>query len=215
MGTSSAPRRIASSEEFRPSAVWFAPLATSCRPVTSLGGRAPTGLLTSRPVEEGKAGASVSFTSPLLAIHFSLLAFPFQKARSRHPTQPLSELPVVDRIRCLNNPKSPAAGQPAWKLPIVPGATGRNTSLSGAAHVAFKRIKLPAAAISIFRGSIPHPMQLLCTLRNRCRERPRNTRYQADATPYLGRTCTGWIEGNEEPGRAVSHPSVRNDAAQS
>jgi hypothetical protein len=22
---------------------------------------------------------------------------------------------------------------------------------------------------------------------------PRNTRYQADATPYLGRTCTGWI----------------------
>jgi hypothetical protein len=36
-------------------------------------------------------------------------------------------------------------------------------------------------------------MQLLCTLRNRCRQRPRNTRYQADATPYLGRTCTGWI----------------------
>src|SRR5215470_7588912 len=45
----------------------------------------------------------------------------------------------------------------------------------------------------IFRGSIPHPMQSLCTLRNRCRQRPRNTRYQADATPYLGRTCTGWI----------------------
>ena len=31
-------------------------------------------------------------------------------------------------------------------------------------------------------------MQLLCTLRDRCRQRPRNTRYQADATPYLGRT---------------------------
>src|SRR6516225_11085072 len=44
-----------------------------------------------------------------------------------------------------------------------------------------------------FRGSIPHPVQSLCTLRNRCRQRPRNTRYQADATPYLGRTCTGWI----------------------
>jgi len=44
-----------------------------------------------------------------------------------------------------------------------------------------------------FRGSIPHPMQSLCTLRNRCRQRPRNTRYQADATPYLGRTFTGWI----------------------
>jgi hypothetical protein len=45
----------------------------------------------------------------------------------------------------------------------------------------------------IFRGSIPHPMQSLCTLRNHCRQWPRNTRYQADATPYLGRTSTGWI----------------------
>ena len=45
----------------------------------------------------------------------------------------------------------------------------------------------------IFRGSIPHPMQLLCTLRNHCRQWPRNTRYQADATPYLDRTFTGWI----------------------
>jgi hypothetical protein len=45
----------------------------------------------------------------------------------------------------------------------------------------------------IFRGSIPNPMQSLCTLRNHCRQRPRNTRYQADATPYLDRTFTGWI----------------------
>ena len=45
----------------------------------------------------------------------------------------------------------------------------------------------------IFRGSIPHPMQSLCTLRNHCRQWPRNTRYQADATPYLGRAFTGWI----------------------
>jgi len=36
-------------------------------------------------------------------------------------------------------------------------------------------------------------MQLLCMLRDRCRQRPRNTRYQADANPYLGRTYTGWI----------------------
>jgi len=36
-------------------------------------------------------------------------------------------------------------------------------------------------------------MQSLCTLRSHCRQGPRNTRYQADATPYLGRTCTGWI----------------------
>ena len=46
-----------------------------------------------------------------------------------------------------------------------------------------------------FRGSIPHSMQSLCTLRNHCRQRSRNTRYQADATPYLGRTSTGWIAG--------------------
>jgi hypothetical protein len=45
----------------------------------------------------------------------------------------------------------------------------------------------------IVRGSIPHPMQSLCTLRSRCRQRSRNTRYQAGATPYLGRTLTGWI----------------------
>src|SRR5262249_19966849 len=45
----------------------------------------------------------------------------------------------------------------------------------------------------IFRGSIPHPMQSLYTLRDHCRQWPRNTRYQADATPYLGRTSTGWI----------------------
>src|SRR5882724_7912040 len=44
-----------------------------------------------------------------------------------------------------------------------------------------------------FRGSIPHPMQSLCTLRNHCRQWPRNTRYQAGAAPYLGRTSTGWI----------------------
>src|SRR5437870_9872670 len=36
-------------------------------------------------------------------------------------------------------------------------------------------------------------MQSLCTLRDHCRQWPRNTRYQAAATPYLGRTSTGWI----------------------
>src|SRR5215831_13129474 len=45
----------------------------------------------------------------------------------------------------------------------------------------------------IFRSSTPQPMQSLCTLRDHCRQWPRNTRYQADATPYLGRTSTGWI----------------------
>src|SRR5712671_3766831 len=36
-------------------------------------------------------------------------------------------------------------------------------------------------------------MQSLCTLRTHCRQWLRNTRYQAGATPYLGRTFTGWI----------------------
>src|SRR5215207_2225520 len=55
----------------------------------------------------------------------------------------------------------------------------------------FERMKtLPCL---IFRGSIPHPMQSLCTLRSQRRHWLRNTRYQADATPYLGRTSTGWI----------------------
>src|ERR1700751_3202046 len=36
-------------------------------------------------------------------------------------------------------------------------------------------------------------MQSLCTLRHRCRQRSRNTRYQAGAAPYLHRTSTGWI----------------------
>src|SRR5215472_17413959 len=36
-------------------------------------------------------------------------------------------------------------------------------------------------------------MQSLCTLRVHCRQWPRNTYCQAGATPYLGRTFTGWI----------------------
>src|SRR5215212_8901416 len=47
-------------------------------------------------------------------------------------------------------------------------------------------------AVSFVPRPIPHPTQSLCTLRDHCRQWPRNTRYQADATPYLGRTCTGW-----------------------
>src|SRR5258707_11269482 len=63
-----------------------------------------------------------------------------------------------------------------------------------------------------FRGSIPHPMQLLCTLRNHCRQWPRNTRYQADATPYLGRTFTGWI-APALPGAPILLPRRRARAA--
>jgi hypothetical protein len=67
------------------------------------------------------------------------------------------------------------------------------------------RVNASAPAVSVFRGSIPHPTQLLCTLR-RGRHLPRrNTRYQADATPYLGRTYTGWI-APASPGAPLSTP---------
>src|SRR5262245_43097127 len=51
-------------------------------------------------------------------------------------------------------------------------------------------------------------MQSLCTLRDHCRQWPRNTRYQADATPYLGRTSTGWI-APALPGALIRSPRRR------
>jgi hypothetical protein len=45
----------------------------------------------------------------------------------------------------------------------------------------------------ILRGSISHSMHSLCTLRNRCRQRSRNTRYHAGAAPFVGRTSIGSI----------------------
>ena len=55
-------------------------------------------------------------------------------------------------------------------------------------------------------------MQSLCTLRNHCRQWPRNTRYQADATPYLGRTSTGWI-APALPGALTRSPRRHGRAA--
>src|SRR5262245_52797252 len=55
-------------------------------------------------------------------------------------------------------------------------------------------------------------MQSLCTFRNRCRQRSRNTRYQADATPYLSRTSTGWI-APALPGALIRSPRQRARAA--
>ena len=48
-----------------------------------------------------------------------------------------------------------------------------------------------ASAIFGFRGSITHPTRSLCTLRDRRRRRPRNTRYRAPATAYPRRSSTG------------------------
>src|SRR6516162_10786888 len=70
-------------------------------------------------------------------------------------------------------------------------------------HSTMKTVSAPAS--SSFRGSLPHPTQQLCTLRNHCRQWPRNTRYQADATPYLDRTSTGWI-APALPGALIRSP---------
>ena len=77
----------------------------------------------------------------------------------------------------------PLGGQPQ------PNLLGRGNV--GSAHRLLPTAS--AAAITHFRGSIAHPTRLLCTLRPRRRHRRYNTHYQAGATPYPGRTCTGWI----------------------
>ena len=39
----------------------------------------------------------------------------------------------------------------------------------------------------------PTPHAIAVYARDHCRQRSRNTRYQAGAAPYLGRSSTGWI----------------------
>ena len=72
----------------------------------------------------------------------------------------------------------------ACRASIASGASG-NPQGRAAPRAAAPRMTvahmLLAPAISD-----PHPMQSLCTLRDHCRQWPRNTRYQADATPSLG-----------------------------
>jgi len=71
-----------------------------------------------------------------------------------------------------------ASDRPSHNGPThVPSALSNGLGLSG---------------IVSFAGSIAHPAQSLCTLRSSRHLPPRNTRYQAAATPYLDRTCTGW-----------------------
>jgi len=49
-----------------------------------------------------------------------------------------------------------------------------------------------APALKLLSRLNTDPTRLLCTLRRGRRLPRRNTRYQAGATPYLDRTCTGW-----------------------
>jgi hypothetical protein len=107
---------------------------------------------------------------------------------------------------------SPSRCGPAWPQPPgqkrdLPGSDGlllcvmRSSTPARRRRLAWRRRTCCLRCIqpawpsrcTQFRGSMSHPTQLLCTLRLRRRRRRRNTRYQAGATPYLGRTSTGWI----------------------
>src|SRR5262245_60335568 len=58
-----------------------------------------------------------------------------------------------------------------------------------------------------FRGSIPHPMQSLLYASQPLS--PAATQHSlADATPYSGRTCTGWI-AKPEAGALIQSPRRR------
>jgi hypothetical protein len=68
----------------------------------------------------------------------------------------------------------------------------------------------PFRLFADFRGSITHPTQSLCPLRRSRRRIQRNTRYQADATPYLGRSFTCWITSASPDAPTVySKPPLR------
>ncbi len=67
-----------------------------------------------------------------------------------------------------------------------------------------------ASALCNFRGSITHPTQSLCTLRRSRRRIQRNTRYQADATPYLGRSFTCWITSASPDALTVYQITLRD-----
>jgi hypothetical protein len=89
--------------------------------------------------------------------------------------------------------------------------------VSDPGRAAVPRIAAPLMLPSAFRtASAPalrylswlntDPTRLLCTLRRGRRLPRRNTRYQAGATPYLGRTSTGWI-APASPGAPQMSPS--------
>src|SRR4051794_26916256 len=69
-----------------------------------------------------------------------------------------------------------------------------------------------APALTLISWLNTVPARLLCTLRRGRRLPRRNTRYQAGATPYLGRTFTGWI-APALPGALIRSPRRRARAA--
>src|SRR5215218_753881 len=66
-----------------------------------------------------------------------------------------------------------------------------------------------APALQLISWLDTDPARSLCTLRRGRRLPRRNTRYQAGATPYLGRTSTGWT-APASPGAPKAKPLRQN-----
>ena len=125
-----------------------------------------------------------------------------QVLRSR-PTPHVFPDSFVHRTSC-RGPGSPERLRAARGLPgsdVLPSRVVGSSTTAERRRLAYRcrscclrRVSTASAsACCIFRGSITHPARSLCTLRRGRHLPPRNTRYQAGATPYLGRTSTGWI----------------------
>jgi hypothetical protein len=136
-----------------------------------------------------------------------LLAFPSRPGIAM-ATAGQARSPKFRRVRFRSDMVSDPGGATAPRIPVQP--VSPSTVLNGS-----------ASAMSSFSGLDTYPIRSLCTLRERRHRRPRNNRYraarydptraglppvgprqlrlrtnthyQAGATPYLGRTCTGRI----------------------
>src|SRR5215218_5484335 len=114
--------------------------------------------------------------------------------------------PLPRRLRLLDFPSWPTATLAAagkMRSPRFRRAPFVRDLVSDPGRATVPRIAAPlmlpsalwtasAPALKFLSWLNTDPTRLLCTLR-RGRHLPRrNTRYQAGATPFLGRTCTGW-----------------------
>ena len=129
--------------------------------------------------------------------------------------------PLPRRLRLLDFPSWPAAAVAAageMRSPRFRRVPFVRELVSDPGRAAVPRIAAPLMLPSAFRtASAPalrylswlntDPTRLLCTLRRGRRLPRRNTRYQAGATPYLGRTSTGWT-APASPGAPKIHSSI-------
>jgi hypothetical protein len=121
-------------------------------------------------------------------------------------TRPSDSLPLPRRLRLLDFPSWPTAASAAtgaMRSPRFRRAPFVRDLVYDPGRATVPRIAAPlmlpstlwtasAPALKFLSWLNTDPTRLLCTLHRGRRLPRRNTRYQAGATPYLGRTCTGW-----------------------